>query len=185
MAKNPSKKKCEKMRKAAESHAAKAQKAWAAETKAFPKKLKEWAKVLENDWDSEPDYILIVLKYKLERTRKQLVKNDLTATTKKMENQILAVEKLLDKVIKDEYLHEMSRPHVKRWGRVKMLEKSVEGADHLVAVEFVYPKAKSKKQQAAADRQMFKIYDTSDKARKDDLRKAFELLQRDIWGWWD
>lgn len=185
MAKHPSKKNVEKLRKKALGHAKKAQEAWSEESRSFPKKIREWKKVLKDDWDSEPEDILIVLKYKLERTRKQLVQNDLTATTKKMERQILAVEKLLDAVIKNDYLEKFSKTHREKYGRVKMKTKPVEGADYLVEAVFYYPKAKTKRQQDAAHRQMNKIHKRADKAREDDLKKAFDLLRRDIWGWWD
>lgn len=166
-----------------EEHIGRAQLAWDAERKDFDKKLGEWAEVLKEDWDSEPDDILIVLKYKLSRTRKQLVKNDLTATTKRMEREILAVERLLDRVIKDDYLSECLKPVKAKYGDMKMeFGKKDTGVPNTVSCDFVWPKAKSQKRARLAFR---RAGEKADRMKETDLKRAFELLAKNMWGWWD
>ncbi|MBI3018684.1 MAG: hypothetical protein HYY61_02180 [Deltaproteobacteria bacterium] len=74
-----------------------------ARTKEFKKKISDYKKFLKNDHDWDGAYILRLLKYKLERTRKCIVSNHIIQSAPKKGRQIKVVEDLLDRVLKDKY----------------------------------------------------------------------------------
>ena len=87
-------------------------------------KYREWKEFLKDDEDYDWSYILRVLRYKLERTRKCIVANDIVADVKKIERQIQEVEKLLKKVEEDKYLEEELKILEKKYGKRNLKIKS-------------------------------------------------------------
>lgn len=67
------------------------------------KRLIGWLPILWEDRDFDYAYILIILKYKLTRTRKCIVKNNIIENIEGLEEQIKKCEETLDRLIEDNY----------------------------------------------------------------------------------
>ena len=76
---------------------------------ALKKKLKEYQEILKNDEDWDWAYILRLLKYKLERTRKCISANAIIRDAPKVARQIRQVEVLLGRVEEDKYFEQISK----------------------------------------------------------------------------
>lgn len=86
------------------------------------------------------------MKYKLERTRKCILSNDIVVSGPKIAKQIQAVETLLERVEKDQFLDEISKEIHKEFSKLRRRAEFME---------------------------------------RNDLKKAFALMHKNIWGWWD
>ncbi len=148
------------------------------------KKLREYRKVLKDDEDWDWTYILRMLQYKLERTRKCIVANNIIVEAPKVARQIRAVEILLERVERDQYYDEITKDFRKKYGKIRMISGKREPGVASVSVQFKYTRetpANSKQ----IRRESLRLWRRAERMQHRDLRKAFNLMLRDIWGWWD
>jgi hypothetical protein len=106
---------------------------------AFEKKLREYRAFLRDDYDWDWVYILRLLRYKLERTRKCIVANNLIVVTRRVAGEIREVERLLGRVIDDRYFDEVAKPFHRKYGHLKMLFGLRDPQTNTQAVTFRYP----------------------------------------------
>lgn len=135
-------------------------------------RMKEWSAFLKDDSDFDYDDILKVLRYKLERVRIHIRTHDLVMDAGKISSEIKAVIRLLDRVIKDDYEMIRVNAFLKKHG-LKM--KCSIGKD-------------GKFESGIPDELSNEFLSETDAAfieRKEDLRKAFELMVENMWSWWD
>lgn len=147
-------------------------------------KLKDYKKILTDDEDWDWTYILRLLRYKLERTRKCISANGIIKEAPQVARQIRQVEVLLDRVEKDRYFWQISKDFHKRYGRLKMVSgKSVPGRNYTTAIlKFTKETTQNSKK---IHRQHRRLWEKAHKMQQDDLKTAFELMHKNIWGWWD
>jgi hypothetical protein len=148
------------------------------------RKLKEYKSVLSKDEDWDWTYILSLLKYKLERTRKCISSNKIIKDAPKVSGQIREVENLLNRVIEDRYFDEISKDFRKKYGHLKMIsQKPIPGQ---LATTVTFKFTKETPQNAKRIHSLHhRLYLKAQKMQKDDLREAFNLMHKNIWGWWD
>jgi hypothetical protein len=150
----------------------------------FEKKVADYRKFLKDDHDWDYDYILKLLKYKLGRTRKCIVANDIVVGAKKTGRQILAVENLLQRVIENQYLESISGDFHKRYGKFKMkFKKPAKGARGIEVNSFFDRETPQNSKQLR--REFRVLMRRADRLKQRDLAKAFGLIQKNIWCWWD
>lgn len=147
------------------------------------KRLKEWNDVLKNDLDGDYSYILSILAYKLKRTRDCLKKNGLVADIDEISQQILSVEKLLERVIDESNYDTPFLELDKKYGKLQKtnIQKNKDGSvAYYIKREFETPQNQKEIRKAfrAACKQ-------SQQMRINDLKKAFSIITKYIWNWWD
>lgn len=148
------------------------------------KRLAEWANLLKDDQDWDYIYILTILKYKLERTRKCILSNGIIADAKSVASEIKEVEELLDKVIKDDYINDFTKDFRKKHGSLKMTLDEKNATKHGIPAKFRFTKD-NKKNRSILFVNWRKLTVKAGRARVDDLKRAFDLTAENIWGWWD
>ncbi len=80
-------------------------------------KVCQYAVVLWDDADWDYAHILKLLKYKLERTRKCIVKNDIIMEVDRVADEIRTAELLIERILHDDYFdHDDYAAHEKKWG---------------------------------------------------------------------
>lgn len=150
--------------------------------KEFEKKIKEYAKILKDDFDWDYSYIIKLLLYKLKRTRECLVRNNVGPDTQKIEKQIKEVEFLLNKFMEDKYDDFYLKDFYKMYGDLELIEGEKVNGGVLVTTKF---ERETPEISDAIHKMYRKIRNKSDKAKQKDLTKAFYLLGKNIQNWWD
>jgi hypothetical protein len=153
--------------------------------KAEKDRMKGWKEFLKDDADFDYEFILRVLKYKLERTRKCIASNDIVLDAKRVVKEIKEVEELICKVLKDNYFHEMTKDFRKEYGSLQW--KTVKHKDDegkFDEMRFYFTKETPETRDSIFSK-WHAFSKKAEEARKADLKKAFELMSERIWSWWD
>lgn len=150
----------------------------------FDKKMAEYRRFLKNDFDWDYVYILRLLQYKLSRTRKCVVLNNIVPTAGKIAKQIHQVEKLLDRVVANRYDDQVFKAFHEKYGHAKMTILTHDKTVKAVPVTYRYPK-ETPRNSIKIRQEAIKLYKKADKMKVNDLKKAFDLMIKNIWGWWD
>ena len=147
------------------------------------KRLREYTPILKEDQDYSYHFVLKMLRYKLERTRKHIIDHDIIVDAKLVGKEIQEVIKLLERVEKDKYFQELMKPINKKYGKPKMVfgKADKKGTSSLTFKYKNDTPAKEKVRNKASR----KAFEDADKARQGDLEKAFALMAKNIWKWWD
>lgn len=146
--------------------------------------MREYRKVLRQDEDWDWTYILRLLHYKLERTRRCIVANDVIVEAPKVAKQIREVEVLLTRVEQDRYYDEISKDFRKKYGQIRIItSKKVPGA-RSAPVEFKYTRETSANAKQIR-KESLRLCRQAELMQRRDLKRAFELMFKNIWGWWD
>lgn len=147
-------------------------------------KLADYKKFLQDDEDWDWAYIIRLLKYKLQRTRNCISRNNIIENAPIVAKQIREVEVLLERVEKNNYFWQISNGFRKKYGRLKMIsEKPLPGKNYS-AITFKFAK-ETPRNSKSAHAQHHQLWIKAEKMQRDDLKKAFELMHKNIWNWWD
>lgn len=149
--------------------------------------MKEWEKILKSDEDYDYYFILRILQYKLSRTRRCILENNIIADSKKVGREIREVEKLLEKVLKDKYDDDALKPLIAKYGPRRLRFKSIPIPGKNLSeckVSSAWDKLPTA-QKNRAHRELRSAWQKANTRRLNDLRKAFDLIHKNIWGWWD
>ncbi|MGK5089925.1 hypothetical protein WDW86_20430 [Bdellovibrionota bacterium FG-2] len=152
-------------------------------TLAFERKLRDYRDFLKHDADWDWQYIIRLLRFKLERTRKCILDNNIIGDAPKVGKEIREVVNLLKRIEDDRYFEELHRPFFKKYGKPKMISGKPD-ARSLIPMIIKYPKEtpRNRKQRIRESLQLSK---EEDHLRRQDLKKAFRLMEKNIWNWWD
>lgn len=155
----------------------------------MPKKKidKAWKKILQDDQDCDWVYIVKILQFKLKRTRKSILKNKVIVDAKEIGKQIKTVEKLLQKVIEDNYDSEQISHVEKRFGKrkLKLKFKKQEGSKNSIAIFTTNWDNYSEKKKEKVEKHYRKALKKAEKNRQNDLNQAMSLLALNLRNWWD
>lgn len=149
------------------------------------RRWKEWKEFLRDDCDWDFAFILRTIAYKLERTRKCILGNNIIKRAQEVHDEIEKVECLFKRVIEDKYLDELWKPFQKKYGTLRMrtVPKVVNGKK-VYAAKFSFSKD-NKRNRGAAFKAWRRCSKKSREAMVLDLRRAFRIMSDKIWGWWD
>jgi hypothetical protein len=131
----------------------------------------QYSLFLWNDTDYDWAYILLLLRYKLSRTRKHIVKHNIIEDAPIVSASISRVEELIDRVVKDDYCSDeydaCFAKHCKGNSKDVLTELCTNTLDASWHDEFRAISDKRSKQLEA------------------DWAELFDLLQRDLRSYWD
>ncbi|MDO8519837.1 MAG: hypothetical protein Q7T11_06710 [Deltaproteobacteria bacterium] len=148
------------------------------------RKMTEYRQVLKDDYDWDYAYILKLLCYKLARTRKCILKNNIVSSSKLIGRQIQTIHDLLIRVMEDDYDEEVSKEFYKKYGRVRMIFQKAEKGAKAIPVIFRYAKETRQKSHLIR-KERRKLFRKADRMRARDLKRAFHLMPKQILSWWD
>lgn len=151
---------------------------------ALEKKMREYKKILRKDEDWDWAYILRLLQYKLERTRECIVSNGIIVEAPKVARQIREVEILLERVEKNRYYDDVSKDFRKKYGQIRMISGKAKSGAKGVPVHIKYQREtprNAKKIRIESSR----LWRQAERMQHRDLKRAFDLMLKNIWGWWD
>lgn len=153
-----------------------------------------WRKLLKEDFDGDWICIVKILKYKLERTRKCIVGNNIIMDAKKVGAEIRKVEDLLGRLLDDPYHDEAFADFHRRHGKPKMVfndaskEERAKNPHVGGSIEFLY---RGKVATEEMHKEMRALYKIEAAMRQGDLREALKIIEVGLDGtgglmsWWD
>lgn len=137
----------------------------------FEKKMREYRAFLRGDADYDWHFIIRLLRYKLERTRKHIAEENRHDDVKKTVREINEVVSLLKRLEAEPYHEEVLRPFFKRYGRPRMISGRP-NKRALSPIEIRYSKESSEnRKQLLLD--LRKLGGKEKQLRLLDLRRAF------------
>lgn len=149
----------------------------------FTRKMAGYRKFLRQDFDWDWAYILRLLSYKLSRTRRCLSLGK-GRDARRIGRHIRQVENLLERVIEDKYYDRISQGLRKKYGRLRMIYGKPPLRQNGNFVTFRYdretPQNRHKIAKATAH-----FMRRAEQMRRNDLRRAFRLMEQHIWNWWN
>jgi len=140
----------------------------------------QYSWLLRKDFDWDSSYILILLRYKLQRTEKRIRENNHIGSAKRVSKQINYAIFLLDRILKGdfEYFPKEIRALEEKWGQVKM----VFGKDN--SITFIYPLATGEEHEQATN-EWFALHEKQYEEEQKDYARLFNHLNLYIQRWWD
>jgi hypothetical protein len=150
----------------------------------FDKKIREYRRFLKGDEDWDWAYVVRLLQYKLERTRKCIVSNNFIVGAKRVGCQIEEVERLLGRVLADRYYDEISKDFRKRYGSLRMKAGKSDLRNESVPVEFVFAR-ETPRNRKQVHREFSRLQRRAAAMQQADMKRAFTLMSKNIWNWWN
>jgi hypothetical protein len=150
----------------------------------FVVRVFEYMPILWSDADYDFSHILLMLQYKVKRTRQHIEKHHILANSDKYCKQMKEVEDLLDKVLLDEYAEKEHEAHDLKWGESVFVSIDVPGKPYTESrtVRLNVRTEKDKKQELKEYRA---IMDLESKRMSEAWNRLFYILKNNIRHWWD
>jgi len=151
-------------------------------------RYREWKEILKGDEDYDWIFIIKILRYKLERTKKCITSNNIVRDAKKIGKQIQTVQNLLDQVEGNEYFENELTKIEAVYGKRNLKMKTIKSSNHSKFTEVYVTSSWDKltpKRKSAAEKRVKTAYERSSKKRQTDLDKAFSLMSKNMQSWWD
>lgn len=150
--------------------------------------LIKWFPVIWQDRDWDHWFIYKIFHFKLKEVEKLQRKYGNSTSSEKVADQIKLAVLLLDRLIKDEYLENVLKPHEEKWGESEMIFTPIdptEGDEGMSTLDFKVEKAITEEEQAQESKERMILYKHETKLRQQDLDMVFKHIRKYIEGWWD
>lgn len=144
----------------------------------------QYSKLLWNDFDWDYCFILTLLKYKLERTRKRIKENDLIVRAPIIANEILHVEKLIDKFMNDDFCTEEQKAHDKKWGELEIGSKPTDNSQ-LVEMVFNRKHVITDEDKEQQEKEYRALMNKREQEKQECWEEIFDSMKKYMQGWWD
>jgi hypothetical protein len=141
---------------------------------------------LRKDFDWDYTFILTLLQFKLRRTRKRILANDIITRAEEIAAQIKHAEDLIQNWLDDNFCEDLYKTHEEKWGDTVDLSKPFDkdGARYYTW-DMSREKATTEELKEQERKEQRVIYDAHEKARQECLDELFNHLRKYIEGWWD
>jgi hypothetical protein len=148
-------------------------------------RIARYREFIKTNFDWDYDFILELLKFKIKMVRECISRNKIIIKEEsdQITSEIKTVENLLQRVIEDNYYAELIREFNTKYGKIKYkFIKDTKSENYILKSDY---KKIPKNKLAAALKEHGKLYTKAFELRKQDLKKAFDLMVENIWNWWD
>jgi hypothetical protein len=147
--------------------------------------LIKWFPVIWQDRDWDHWFIFKIFHFKLKEVENFQRKYGNSITHEKIADQIKLAVLLLDRLVKDEYLENVLKPHEKKWGDSEMIFTPIKGNEEYSSLDLKVEKANTKEEIDQESKERTRLYDHERKLREQDLDILFKHMRKYIEGWWD
>ena len=147
------------------------------------KNLKDWFPIVWKDKDWDYHYILLLMRFKLEKMDKLFRSDNVHITNaERHADEMKECVLLLDRIIEDEYT--AFDKHDKKWGEPDF--KFIDTDDpELVELKIVRPNAKTDEDEKQERKEWRRCKEHEDALREQDWERLFDNIKRYMKGWWD
>jgi hypothetical protein len=140
---------------------------------------------LWKDFDWDYLYILRLLQYKLKRTRKTILSNNLVCDTDEIASQIRYAEDLIQKEIDGDFCEDLYEAHEKKWGKIKCLHSPDDNDNRFYKLNITTENAVTPELRKMERAERRKIHDKYEEAKKKNLDELFNYMRNQIECWWE
>jgi len=151
----------------------------------FATKLFQYGRLLWKDRDFDYSYILILLQYKLKRTREHIVEHDLVESAPKIGKQIGHAELLIQRIMDDDYCGELQAAHDLKWGNVIQYFDPKKDGERYYRYHVIRANATTPELEEQERTEQMAVYNAQHQAREKDLDRLFKHIRKYLQGWWD
>lgn len=148
-------------------------------------KIIQWLPILWNDYDWDYSYLLTLIDYKLKRMQKALkegmaIQEHIDAKVKEIQD----VRDIIKQIEEDNFIEKEEKAHEKEFGKLKT--KTIQNLNNknLIEVKFYYAQI-SKKNNKIAIKKSVGISRLNEIRCQKAYYKMFNLMAKNIQGWWD
>ena len=143
----------------------------------------DWLPVVWRDRDWDQAFLYEVLRFKLGRMERFQRERGHSVEFKGIAGEIGLCVKLLDRIIKDDYLVNALNPHERKWGEAEITHTPIEGSEYVsIDVRVLGLEGKYKELEEAG---RLSRYHHSDYMRRQDIDMLFDTMKRYVECWWD
>jgi hypothetical protein len=136
----------------------------------------------DRDWDYA--FILRLLKFKLERTRKRIVANDFISEAGRVGKEIQHAENLIDRFLNDDYCKAEFQTHEEKWGkRTTTFTPHSSGLGSIMG--YTRDNAKTAVDYEQERNEIRALYEKSDQEKDRDWKELWAHLEHKMRGFWD
>ena len=152
-------------------------------------KTAQYSKLLWNDFDWDYSYILILLQYKLKRTRERILDNNIVVSAEQIAAEIKHAEDLIQNWRDDNFCEDLYEAHEKKWG--KIISRKERNKDDQVDGDKPWDwfmrreKATTLELHDQERKEYMAIHQQADKAKEENFDELFRHLRDHIQRWWD
>ena len=149
-------------------------------------KSAQYSWFLRKDFDWDYSYILMLLQFKLRRTRKQILENNMIVHTEEVAAQIKHAEDLIQNWRDDNFCEDLHKAHDKKWGETVDLSEPFERDGRTYYTwNMSREKATTKELQEQESKEQRAIYDAHEKAKEENFDELFSHMRLYMESWWD
>ena len=145
----------------------------------------EYSPILWRDRDFDYRYILELLKYKLERTRKHITEHQIIQAADEVGAEIAHAEELLRRILKDDYCTEEQDAHDLKWGEIVDLSHPSEDHPGYYEWDMRRENATTQELEDQENTEQREIYERKELARELDMDELFVYMRKHVERWWD
>ena len=103
----------------------------------------------------------------------------------KYADQIKLAVLLIHRLIEDEYLENVLKPHEEKWGESEFIFTPIPGDKEYSSLDIKVDKANTKEEIEQESKERMRLYDHEGKLKKQDLDMLFKHIRKYIEYWWD
>lgn len=144
----------------------------------------QYSRLLWSDFDWDYSYILTLLKYKLKRTRIRIKENNMVVAAPVIANEILHVEKLIDKFMDDDFCAEEFAAHDEKWGEMKIGSKPTNNPQ-LLEMTFNRKNVLTEEDEEQEGKEFRVLLEKREKEKQECWDEIFDSMKKYMQGWWD
>lgn len=146
----------------------------------------QYAWFLRKDFDWDYFYILLLLQYKLKRTRKRIIENDLVVRVEEIAAQIKHAEDLIQNWRDDNFCEDLHKAHEEKWGdTVDLSEPFLKNGRTYYTWNMSREKATTPELREQERKEQRVIYSAHEKAKQECWNDIWNQIKEYGQWWWD
>ena len=147
--------------------------------------LFRWFCLIWSDRNCDDYFLFLILKYKLELMINDFKRYSLNINNEKDMDDMKLCVKLLNRIIKDDYIFNAFKYHDEKWGEPN-LKKDIESIkeDEFIKVNICRCNVKTPEDEKLEKKQFKFCYERASKNKQYDIQYLFNFITKHIHKWW-
>lgn len=146
----------------------------------------QYSILLWKDFDWDYSYILILLQYKLRRTRKRILANDIILRSEEIAAQIKHAEDLIQNWRDNNWCEDLQEVHERKWGSTVDLSEPIDvNGKQMWSWNISREKATTPELKKQEKREQRAIYQAMENAEEECWNSIFDHIKKRGRNWWD
>ena len=144
-----------------------------------------WFLVIWQDRDWDHWFLYKIIYFKLKRMENLQRKYGNCVDNEKLADQIKVAALLLKRLMDDDYLTNVLKPHEKKWGESKFIWTPKPDDEEYSLLNIKVEKANTEEEIEQESKERLRLYNHARGLKQQDLDMVFKHMRKYIEGWWD